>query len=220
MPDGASLGVERGVLESHIGYDRGALPLAEALAHETGAPLHRGAYSRLWVDLNRRETNPTVIVEQSYGVAIPGNQGLSPEARAARLATYHRPYRQAVLMEARALLDDAAALLHLSVHAFDPSLPGERDLDVGVLFDPARPRESTRAEALLESLRGQGWDARPNTPYLGTPEGTTSWLREHFEDGRYVGLEIEVSYALDPERRSMLARALARFTAPPSASGA
>lgn len=191
LPPGADLGLDPATLASHVSMDRGAAAVATHLAALTGAPLHLGRYSRLWVDLNRREGNAAAILDESYGVRVPGNVGLPPEARAARLARDHRPYRDAARGDAEAL-SAAGGCLHLSIHSFTPALdPDRRAFDVGVLFDPRRDAEAAIARFLASGLAALGVSVRENEPYRGWPEGLTSWLRETLADAPYAGLEIE-----------------------------
>lgn len=194
LPPAVELGVPAEVLATHVSYDRGAREIALALAARLEAPLHLGAHSRLLVDLNRREENPAVIVSETYGVLVHGNQGLSEAQREARLARFHRPYREAARRDARAMAD-AGGCFHLSIHSFDPTLdPVARAFDAGVLFDPAREPERALAEALASDLSARGHATRLNEPYQGTPEGLTSWLRAQIDEARYVGIEIEACY--------------------------
>lgn len=192
-PPELSLGLSEALLASHLSCDRGTARIAERLAAALGAPLHRGEWSRLVVDLNRREENPDVIAEESWGVRVPGNVGLAAEARAARVARWHRPYREAARADALALADDGGCF-HLSIHSFDPTLdPIARTFYAGVLFDTTREPEASLAAALAISLAEGGRDVRLNEPYAGVPEGLTSWLRDQTPPERYVGIEIEAS---------------------------
>lgn len=193
LPPEVDLGLPPAVLESHVSYDRGALEIAERLAGLTGAPLHLGRFSRLVVDLNRREENPEVILEETYGIAVPGNVDLSAAAREARLARWHRPFRNAVRDDAMRIAS-ASHCLHVSLHAFDPTLdPASRAFDAGVLFDTERTPEREIADRIARRLRQRGWDTRLNEPYSGTPEGLTSWLRAQIPAASYTGIEIEAS---------------------------
>lgn len=194
LPDGVELGLTEAQLRTHISYDRGAREIALELARLVSAPLHLGTYSRLLVDLNRMEENPAVIAHESSGVAIPGNAALDPHGREARIARYHRPYREAVRADALAM-SERGRCLHLSIHSFEPALdPIARAFDAGVLFDPSRHPEAEIAAAIAERLAASGLSVRLNEPYLGTPEGTTSWLRAQIDQERYVGIEIEACY--------------------------
>ena len=195
LPPGLSLGLPAATLESHVSMDRAAAPIARALASRLTAPLHTGSWSRLVVDLNRREENPDAILEETYGIRVPGNRSLSPGVRADRIARWHRPYRQAARDDALRLASEGGCL-HISVHSFDPALdPAARAFDIGVLFDTSREPEASAAARIVSALCLAGLDARPNDPYAGVPEGLTSWLREQIPRGRYVGLELEVQQA-------------------------
>lgn len=193
VPPDIELGLEAAILETHVSYDRGASEIATALSASLGAPLHLGTSSRLVVDLNRREENPAVILESTYGLVVPGNVGLSAADREARIERFHRPYRRAARTDALRLAQGGGCL-HLSIHSFDPSLDlVARAFDAGVLFDPSREPERSIAEALARELGAGGLSVRLNEPYAGTPEGLTSWLRAQIAEDRYVGIEIEAS---------------------------
>lgn len=208
LPEGLDLGLSEERLLSHISCDRGSLLIARELARLAAAPLHEGRFSRLLVDLNRREANPAVILAESYGVRVPGNAGLSEAEREARIARWHRPYREAARADA-VRIAESGFCLHLSIHSFTPAIdPAVRAFDAGVLFDEARSPEREIAIRIADALRGRGHDTRLNAPYRGTPEGLTSWLREQLDASRYAGLEIEANQAwIDREG------AVARFAA-------
>lgn len=194
VPPEVDLGLDEAVQRTHVSYDRGAKEIATALASALDAPLHLGTHTRLLVDLNRMEENPAVIATETYGIVVPGNHGLGDEEREARIARYHRPYRNAARADAMRLAS-AGGCLHLSVHSFDPTLdPEARCFDAGVLFDPSREPERAIAESIAAGLSACGHEVRLNAPYAGTPEGLTSWLRAQIEQERYVGIEIEACY--------------------------
>ncbi|MGE0788726.1 MAG: N-formylglutamate amidohydrolase [Sandaracinaceae bacterium] len=191
LPDGVDLGLNDDVMASHVSYDRGALAIAERLSARLRAPLHRGRFSRLYVDLNRRETNPDVIMATTYGIRVYGNDALDEAAREDRIARVHRPYRNAARADAMRLAGEGHCL-HLSIHSFDPTLdPARAEIDAGILYDPDREPERTIATILVDALRARGHRTRHNEPYAGTPEGLTSWLRDQIEPPRYTGIEVE-----------------------------
>jgi predicted N-formylglutamate amidohydrolase len=194
VPPDVELGVDPVVLDSHVSWDEGALGLAQELAGRTGAPLFAGRWARLVVDLNRHIDPAAIVPELAFGVDVPGNRGLDPAARAARVARWHRPHRDAVEAAVRC----RSACLHLSVHTFTPSLdPAGRDFDVGLLYDPGRPAEVAWAATLAGALAAAGLQCRHNAPYLGTGDGLTTWLRLQFDDERYAGIEVEVCQGRD-----------------------
>ncbi|TFG98566.1 MAG: N-formylglutamate amidohydrolase [Myxococcales bacterium] len=180
-------GQER-VLASHRGFDAGAASLARHLARRLGAPLHVHLLSRLLVDANRSLGHPRLFSERT--------RTLPEEERARILARCWQPHRDAVEGEVRVALRRGARVLHLSVHSFSPRLAGRsRGCDVGLLYDPSRPRERelcARWRAILLEL-APGLRVRRNHPYRGDADGFTTHLRGRFADPAYAGIELEVN---------------------------
>ncbi|HVV84576.1 MAG TPA: N-formylglutamate amidohydrolase [Kofleriaceae bacterium] len=197
LPPSVDLGVEPDILRSQASWDPGAYEIAAALGEELGLPVHTGAFSRMWVDLNRPPTHPDVIPRVSYGAPVPGNTGLTAGDRAARLDAYHAPYWEAVRRDCRARLQSIGTCLHVSSHSFDPALdPDRRTFDVGVLYDPASELEAGLAERLLFGLRAAGLDVRANQPYGGFEPALVTALRGELAGQRYAGIEIETSFSV------------------------
>lgn len=210
LPPGEDLGLPPEQRAGHEVWDPGAAELAQALGRRLGVEPLLGRYSRVWVDLNRSPHNPRVIPEDSFGLAVPGNQGLSAAARAARLAQDHQPYWQALRDRVLAAAAEAP-VLHLAVHSFTPVLGGlRREVELGLLFDPRRSLELHVAGVLLERLVALGLVARANEPYTGWGDGVTVWLRTQLPEGRYAGLELEWGQGLPPEVQPAVVEALAR----------
>lgn len=197
LPPSVDLGVPGGVLRSQAGWDPGAYEIAAAVGLELGLPVHAGAFSRMWVDLNRPPDHPEVIPRTSYGAPVPGNAALTATEHAARLAAYHAPYWRAVGHDVRARLQSIGTCLHVSFHSFDPALdPERRGFDLGVLYDPARDLEADLAERVQFGLRAAGFAVRANQPYRGTDAALVTSLRGELDLERYAGVELEVSFAV------------------------
>lgn len=189
------LGLPKRVLAQHVGWDPGALPVARTLARGLDAPLFEGRWSRLVADCNRSQGHPRVVAARVLGRAVPGNQ-LDADGRAARLAAYWQPFRREVADAVGAAVRRGDCL-HLSVHSFVERLGGvERHNDVGLLFDPWRPRERELVVALQRELQRSGLTVRKNFPYFGHTDGHTSALRAQHPRARYRGLEIELNQRL------------------------
>jgi len=185
---GLDLGLSDADLDSHCAWDPGALDLAQALALRWGVPLVAGTVTRLVVDLNRCEAG--AIHPVAFGLAVPGNQGLSEDQRQRRLSAFHGPYRRSLYAEAAR----STPCRHLSVHSFTPDLdPVGRDFDVGLLFDPARPAEVAWAAWLHSTLVAHDLRVRDNQPYAGTEDAADTWLRTLLRDPDYAGLELELN---------------------------
>lgn len=196
LPPGVDLGVPLDVLQSQASWDHGALEIAAQLSEVVGLPVHAGAFSRMFVDLNRGPDHPNVVPAVSYGAPVPGNAGLAPGDRAQRLAMFHAPYWDAVRRDVLARLHDHGRVLHFSSHTFDPALdPATRTFEVGVLYDPAHTFEAELAERLLFTLRGAGLDVRANQPYGGTGPAICTELRKEL-GASYAGIQLETSHAV------------------------
>jgi predicted N-formylglutamate amidohydrolase len=130
------LGLEEALLMRHIGWDIGAAEVTRRLSALLDAPAVLCGYSRLVIDCNRGLGDPTSIPEISDGVAVPGNLGLTPAARVARVDGIFRPYHAAIAGELAAFAASGVAPVVLSIHSFTPVMDGfARPWHVGVLWD-------------------------------------------------------------------------------------
>jgi predicted N-formylglutamate amidohydrolase len=149
----------RRLLESHRGYDTGALVMARHLARSLRAPLVASTVSRLLVELNRSPWNPRVYSEVM--------KSATPEARKGAMERYYVPYRAAVEAAVRRGCARGRHVIHISSHSFTPELDGVvRTADVGLLYDPGRPNEvelCRRWQAALRT-RAPGLRVRRNYP--------------------------------------------------------
>ena len=185
-------------LESHRGWDPGALALARDFAAATGAPLFHSTISRLLVELNRPLGHPQVF-----------HLDLAKDVREDLLRRYYLPYWNAVSRAARR----GRRVVHLSVHSFTPRMRGvTRDVDVGLLFDPARPLEASFCKRWGQALQEHAprLRVRSNDPYRGTSASLVQSLREKLRAQRYVGIQIEINqkFPRGDERRWRVLRRL------------
>ncbi|MEW5774132.1 MAG: N-formylglutamate amidohydrolase [Thermodesulfobacteriota bacterium] len=196
----------KALLASHRGWDPGALALARLLAGELDAPLLFCDTTRLLADPNRSEGHPALFSELTRPLPAPERQAL--------LDRLWRPHRQAVRQAAADLIAGRGQVLHLAVHSFTPVLHDrERTMDLGLLYDPARPREARLAAAWKAVLtrRAPGLRVRRNAPYRGASDGLATFLRRALGPA-YLGLELETNQRLFSDPRAAppdLARLLA-----------
>lgn len=192
-------------LESHRGYDRGALEIAKTIAATLGAPLIAAHVSRLLVELNRSPHHPRLFSRYSRQLNREAKQGILDE--------YYYPYRRRVEDQISSMISRHRSALHLSVHTFTPRFAGaNRIADVGLLYDPGRYREKKFCIEWQRALRSHlpRWRIRRNYPYLGKSDGLTTCLRRQFPADQYVGIELEVNRRHHVSRRwSTLRLALA-----------
>jgi predicted N-formylglutamate amidohydrolase len=166
VPDavnGGTLGLSEAEMGRHIAYDIGGEGVTRALADTLDAPAILSRFSRLVIDPNRGEDDPTLIMQVYDGTIIPGNRGLDAAAREARLNTYYRPYHAAYAELAARRRDT----LVVAIHSFTPQLRGRqmRPWHVGVLFDP---RDERLSRPLINRLLAEGdLVVGENEPYAG-----------------------------------------------------
>jgi predicted N-formylglutamate amidohydrolase len=175
------------LLRSHRGWDPGALPVAVDLSQRLCAPLHSTVITRLLIESNRSL--------EAHDLFSPITRDLPEPDRQALIDRYYRPYRSSLERTVAALVGSGHRVLHLSVHSCTDELNGQkRELELGLLYDPARSFESTICTALSEWFAQQHTQYRVlhNQPYLGTDDGLTSELRKQFPDPVYAGIELEL----------------------------
>lgn len=166
-----TLGLPPAELQRHIGYDIGAEAVTRGLARRLGVPAVLSRFSRLLIDPNRGEDDPTLIMRLSDGAVVPGNAHVDQAERERRLALFYRPYHDAierVIAAASATGRDPAIV---SIHSFTPAWKGvERPWHAGILWD----RDGRLPKPLIAALQAEGdLVVGENEPYSGELEGDT-----------------------------------------------
>lgn len=173
------------VLQTHRAIDLGAyalfrqlVPLADWQAHCT--------LSRLVVEMNRSVGNPALFSQFTAHL---------PDTAKAELIEKHDTYWAGFSTYIERELAKGNHVVHVGVHSFTPVLDGrERNLDIGLLFDPARANETAFCSAWKSELERLDPALRVamNEPYRGTDDGLTTALRTRYTQG-YAGIELEVN---------------------------
>jgi len=169
VPDwvnGGALGIAPEDMARHIAWDVGALGLGLALAERLGAPLIHSNFSRLVIDPNRGEDDPTLVMQLYDGTIVPANRAISDAATEERLARLHRPYHAA--LETLAARRSHTAVC--AIHSFTPQLRGHapRPWEVGVL---SSHKDRRLAVPLIGALAAAGICVGDNEPYDGHLDG-------------------------------------------------
>ena len=94
--DHASNRVPAEDMERHIAYDIGAAGVARVLADTLDGPAVLSNFSRLVIDPNRGEDDPTLVMKLYDGTIIPENRRADAAEVERRLAAYYRPYHTAI----------------------------------------------------------------------------------------------------------------------------
>jgi predicted N-formylglutamate amidohydrolase len=159
------LGLPEAEFQRHIAYDPGAAAVTQALAAGLGAPAVLSTFSRLLIDANRGEDDPTLIMRLSDGAVVPGNARVDAAERAHRIAAFHAPYHTAIAAAVDRALATGVVPAIFSVHSFTPAWRGaRRPWHAGVLWD----KDSRLAVPLITALRADaGLVVGDNEPYAG-----------------------------------------------------
>lgn len=200
--DYGSLGLPAAEFERHIAYDIGVEAVTRELAAQLGVPAVLANFSRLLIDPNRGEDDPTLIRQLYDGTIIPGNYPLAPEERERRLDRFYRPYHDALgAMIASVAQASGHAPFLFSVHSFTPVMQGrQRPWHVGILWD----RDDRVARPLIDMLAAEkGLVVGDNEPYDGALRGDTMF--KHAIVNGYAHALIEIRQDLISDQKEALA---------------
>ncbi|MEO0891492.1 MAG: N-formylglutamate amidohydrolase [Pseudomonadota bacterium] len=164
--NGGCLGVDAADMARHIAYDIGAQGLASALAVHLNAPAIFANFSRLVIDPNRGEDDPTLLMKLYDGTIIPGNRHADEAERERRLEACYRPYHEALTR----LAARQEETVILSVHSFTPQFRGRppRPWQVGILY----ASDDRLSRPLITRLRAEpDLCIGENEPYGGALHG-------------------------------------------------
>lgn len=176
------------LLQSHRGYDLGALELFHTLS-DLADKCFSATTSRLLVELNRSINHKDLFSEITAPLPDTQKQQI--------IKQYYKPYREQVEEMVHDFVMAGRRVLHISVHTFTPELDGEkRDADIGLLYDPRKETalEFCRSWKKMLLVHDSSLLVRFNYPYLGTADGFPTYLRRKFEEEHYVGIELEVNH--------------------------
>ena len=155
--NGGDLGLPPRDMARHIAYDVGALGVALALGQALDAPVVASRFSRLVIDPNRGERDPTLLMRLYDGSIIPANRHADRAETERRLDAFWRPYHGALAEVMSARADPVL----VAVHSFTPQLCGR----------PPRPWQVAVLSAADRRL------ADPLIAALGQPE-MADWVAE------------------------------------------
>lgn len=159
---GGSLGISDEEMGRHIAYDIGAAGVTRQLAENMNSPAILSRFSRLVIDPNRGEDDPTLVMKLYDGTIIPGNRNADDKEVQRRLDLFYRPYHKAY-GELAARRSDTVLC---SIHSFTPRMVGRdpRPWHIGILY----AEDDRLARPLLARLRAEAdLCVGDNEPYSG-----------------------------------------------------
>jgi predicted N-formylglutamate amidohydrolase len=202
---GGDLGIAPADMARHIAFDPGAAGLATALAAALDAPAILSNFSRLVIDPNRGEDDPTLVMKLYDGTLIPANRHVTAAQIAQRHTTLYAPYHTAYAQLAARRPDTVI----VAVHSFTPCLQGRppRPWHIGILYSHHDDRLS---RALLVRLQQQtDLCVGDNEPYLGHLPGDAI-DRHALQTGRHNTLiELRNDLIMDTTTQTAWAQRLA-----------
>ncbi|MDA8138293.1 MAG: N-formylglutamate amidohydrolase [Desulfobacteraceae bacterium] len=175
------------LLNSHRGYDLGAVQTARMMAERFNAPLFAAFTSRLLVDLNRSVGHPRLFSKIT--------RSWTPAVKKSILDRYYFPHRDPIQRAVTKAMARKKRVLHIACHSFTPVLDGQvRDMDVGLLYDPRREAEKEFCRQWKAAIRESHpiYKISSNEPYKGVSDGLATYFRTLYPE-RYIGIELELN---------------------------
>jgi predicted N-formylglutamate amidohydrolase len=202
------LGLPAQEFQRHIAYDIGVEQVTRRLAALTGAPAVMANFSRLLIDPNRGEDDPTLIRQLYDGTVVPGNYPISAAERERRLVDFYRPYHDAVAaMVASVAAASRGSPVIFSVHSFTPVMQGHvRPWHIGVLWD----LDDRAPRALIDMLAADPTlIVGDNEPYDGALRGDTMFKHAIVNGFAHALIEIRQDLIADESGQEAWAARLA-----------
>ncbi len=213
-----TLGLRPEDLHRHIAYDLGAAGVAERLAYMLGAPALLTKFSRLLIDPNRGLDDPTLVMQISDGLVVPGNVGIDANEIASRIARYYEPYHRAIDRAIETGLAAGKPPIVLAIHSFTQAWKGvPRPWHVSVLWD----KDPRLAVPLLSGLQAiPEIEVGDNVPYSGQLKGDTLYRHATARGVAQALVEVRQDLILSPEGQAEWAERLAEVLRRVLAAGA
>ncbi len=207
--NGGSLGISEADMNRHIAYDIGARATALLVAKALGAPMLASRFSRLVIDPNRGEDDPTILMKIYDHTIIEGNRHADAAEKQRRIEAYHRPYHAAIEAALAKVTARGETPVLISIHSYTPQLNGrpKRPWHVGVLWD----KDPRIPVPLMEKLRQTpGIVVGDNEPYSGELRGDTMYFHATRHGHPHVLIEVRQDLIDTPEGQAKWAGILAK----------
>jgi predicted N-formylglutamate amidohydrolase len=203
-----TLGLSSEDLKRHIAYDIGAAGVTELLAKALNAPALLTCFSRLLIDPNRGDDDPTLVMRISDGIIVPGNATIDHSEIEARIRRYYAPYHAAIDAAIDRATTGGKPPVLIAMHSFTQawkSVP--RPWHVAVLWD----KDPRLALPLLEGLRAlPDLTVGDNVPYTGKLKGDTLYQHGTLRGLAHALIEVRQDLILSEEDQAEWAERLAQ----------
>ncbi len=178
------------LLQSHRGWDAGALKVASSLQKNFQGELHQFRITRLLVDANRTLKGTNDL--PTYGRELE-------QAERLWLFNQYKKYRATINQSVTKRAKSKASTFILSVHTFTPSIKNKtRATDIGLLFRTGVAKELEFAVRFKRAIKVQpeakNWNIHFNRPYRGfTDCCLNDVLDGHLGSSSINGLFLEIN---------------------------
>jgi len=196
--NGGDLGLPAADMNRHIAYDVGAYGVTKHLSEILDAHAVLSRFSRLVVDPNRGEDDPTILMKLYDGSIIPGNRHADAAEKERRLARYYRPYHKALEHQIDLMIEQGRSPAVVSIHSFTKQLKNRppRPWHLGVLWDD----DDRLAKPFMEYYRNDpDVCVGDNEPYSGELEGDTMYYHATSRGIPHILIEVRNDLIETPE---------------------
>ncbi|MGE4612441.1 MAG: N-formylglutamate amidohydrolase [Paracoccaceae bacterium] len=196
--NGGTLGLPAQDMQRHIAYDIGARGVTEHLTELLDAHAVVSRFSRLVVDPNRGEDDPTVLMKIYDGSIIPGNRNADNAEKERRLSLFYRPYHEALHRQIDMMIADGRTPALISVHSFTKQLKNRepRPWHLGVLW----AEDERLAKPFMEYFtKDDDVCVGDNEPYSGELAGDTLYFHGTSRGLPHILIEVRNDLIETPE---------------------
>lgn len=195
-PPYGDLGLPASQFARHIAYDIGSSTMTRRLSQLTGAPALMTEFSRLLIDANRGEDDPTLVMRLSDGAIVPGNAAVDAAERQRRIERFHRPYHGAIAATLDRMLATGVVPVIVSLHSFTPAWKGvARPWDMAILWD----NDDRLVTPALAAFRARGLSVGDNQPYDGALRNDTLYHHGTARGLPHILIEVRQDHIGDEE---------------------
>ena len=160
-PKYKNLGLPKNITDSHIAYDLNILSLSKQINVLLESDIVYGEYSRLIIDLNRGQNDPTLIPSISDKKLIPGNIGINSREFNYRKMKFYNSYHSKI----DKIVNKKKIKLIISMHSFNPYFKGKkRKTEIGILSNKDRRYSDLLIKQMAKSKK---YIIGDNIPYKG-----------------------------------------------------
>ncbi len=206
--NGGSLGLPEKDMNRHIAFDIGVRGVIEHLSELLDAEAIMSTFSRLVIDPNRGEDDPTLVMKLYDGSIITGNKAADEAEKERRLQRFHRPYHGAITGRLDQLISNGRYPCLVSVHSFTPQLKNRplRPWHLGVLWD----QDDRLVRPFMRYFQNDDdIVVGDNEPYSGALKGDTMYRHGTCRDIPHILIEIRHDLINTPEGQKTWAERIA-----------